>query len=199
MYEQTDKVIDYLNRQYMKQFRKLRRRLASLDEITLISAVQETYREIDTITRKMFLKLAKRVYRDSTDRPDIIEEMWVTKFLDIFSPVTKYVYTNEVTRKAQRLYEGLVATGKSPQEIEISLKQFSKMSAQYALELTDYTAVEAWKADGVKYVRWVSVEDLRTCKICYERDGKIYPINRIPVKPHWGCRCWYIPTAIGRQ
>lgn len=27
--------------------------------------------------------------------------------------------------------------------------------------------------------------------IAKERDGKIYPINAIPPKPHPGCRCWY--------
>lgn len=199
MYEYTDKVIAFLNRRYMKIFRNLRRRLSSLDEITLIGAVQDTYREVDNITRETFLKLAKKTYKQHTDHPDIIGEMWVNKFLDIFSPFTKYVYTNEVERKAQRLYEGLMSTNKSPKEIETSLKQFSKMSAQYALELTDYTAVEAWKADGVKYVRWVSVEDLRTCEVCYNREGRIYPIDKIPPKPHWGCRCWYIPAAIGRR
>jgi SPP1 gp7 family putative phage head morphogenesis protein len=44
-------------------------------------------------------------------------------------------------------------------------------------------------AAGIEEVEWVAEDDSRTCKICRERNGKVYKIDEIPPKPHYNCRC----------
>ena len=64
------------------------------------------------------------------------------------------------------------------------------MVGWYADFTSDEANLKALQDSGVKYGRWNAENDARTCDVCNERAGKIYPIDRIPPKPHPGCRCW---------
>lgn len=65
----------------------------------------------------------------------------------------------------------------------------------------------AWKAAGVKYLRWHSILDNRTTIGCAVRAGKIYTVDFEPVghdipidQPpprHWNCRSILVPMAPG--
>ena len=57
-------------------------------------------------------------------------------------------------------------------------------------DVTFDTVVKAFEDDGVKEVRWITAEDDKRCKECKSRHGKIYPIHKIPPKPHRYCRCY---------
>ena len=80
MYEYADKVIRYLNKQYVRLFETLKRKtrsLATLDEITVLGYVADTYAELDRITTPLLGEIAKRAYKDAN--PDgMLAEMWVT-------------------------------------------------------------------------------------------------------------------------
>ena len=65
---------------------------------------------------------------------------------------------------------------------------------QYAETMVDKTRVETFKKNGIRRVRWVTENDEKVCHICKERDGKVYDIEKIPVKPHYYCRCWIKPV-----
>ena len=96
-------------------------------------------------------------------------------------------------RKRSRLLEALIATRGDPAEVEMALTYWSKMVAEYAVEITDAATLQALKDMGVTKVKWYTEKDERVCKTCRERHGKIYPIDEVPAKPHWGCRCYIVP------
>ena len=63
MYEYTDKIISTMNKRFIRVMDRLKRRLASIDEISvLLTESEQTIAEIDRITRTMLLKTAKKAY-----------------------------------------------------------------------------------------------------------------------------------------
>ena len=199
MYEYTDKAIAYLNKEYIAIFNKLKSKvsaksLAKLDEVTVIGkAVDQTYILLMTVTKPMLQKIADHAYRRYCP-DDSLVEMWLSGFLNDYSPVTKYVFNREVGRKSSRLVEALIATKGSRKEIDSALRNWSKMIAEYAVEITDAATLEAFRDLGITEVEWFTEEDERVCGECGKRHGKIYHIEDIPPKPHWGCRCYLRPV-----
>lgn len=197
MYEFTDNVIRHLNKEYIGIFSRLKKKsLAKMDEVTLLGEVRGTYSQLVKITKPMLLEVANWSYHNFSNKGSL-PMSWLTAFLDSYSPVTKYVFSREVDRKQSRLYEALVATNGSPAEIDAALRHWSKMIAEYAVEVTDAALLEALEDNDVDSVEWFTEEDERVCSECGKRHGKIYPIDNIPPKPHWGCRCYYIPSKTG--
>lgn len=193
MYEYADKVLDYLNRRYIAIFSKLKQRsLAKLDEITILDQVEKAYRELLEITIPVFLQVANWAYRKRIPR-GYLAEAWLIDFLNSFSPVTRYVFFREVERKKSRLFESLVASQGDIKEIDKALRYWSKMISEYAVEITDAAVIEALEDTDVDEVEWFTEEDERVCSQCGKRRGKVYPINQVPPKPHWGCRCYLLP------
>ena len=107
-------------------------------------------------------------------------------------------YKLETERKAARLGEALAAAVSAgmatSKAVDEALRLWSNMVTQYAIEITDEARRAAMEEDGVTDVEWVSREDGRRCKICKDRHGKIYPIRKVPPKPHIGCRCYLKPA-----
>lgn len=142
MYEYTDQVIDYLLGYCFRRFARLKtairkgNRTAKLDEITALNAVNELYAEMELTTRKRLAKVAENAYRRYCD-DDFPAEMWLSGFLDGYSFVTRYVFTKECERKKSRLYEALIASNGDVKEINKALRFWSKMMAEYAVEVTD--------------------------------------------------------------
>ena len=62
-------------------------------------------------------------------------------------------------------------------------------SSQYAQDVADTMETEVYKAASIPRVMWVTERDNRVCEECRERDGKIYPLDNVPPKPHYHCRC----------
>jgi SPP1 gp7 family putative phage head morphogenesis protein len=50
------------------------------------------------------------------------------------------------------------------------------------------TASEMEKS-SVETVQWVTAEDERVCQQCEHLDGLVFPIDKVPNRPHIGCRC----------
>ena len=194
MYEYTDKIISTMNKRFIRVMDRLKRRLASIDEISvLLTESEQTIAELDYITRNMLLKAAKKAYKDNGGRLDTIDEMWLNAYLSGLSPVTKYSYTNEVDRKRSRFLETLAASDKDPKEFKTALRLWSHMAGEYALEVTDLAVLQAYMENGVEKVRWITEMDGRECSECASRDDRIYLIHNVPPKPHWGCRCILVP------
>lgn len=197
-YKETDKVIDSLNRLAIRRFRDAQREanLLKFDELTVIRSVRQLYSDLEADNEKAFLQLAQAVYirvnPHGKKRPN---KDWLAAFLLSYGPVTKYVYAHEVNRKRDRTSEAVIASTDKKQEYRRGLLYWGQMTAQTAIEVTDEAALKAWKDAGIRYVVWHTEEDERVCKKCDPRDGKVYPIDRIPAKPHWGCRCWFTPKV----
>ncbi len=196
MYEYADKVISYLNGRFIEMFGKLKS-LSSFDELNILQSVKDLYREADALVREMLYRVAVFAYENANGEDvSVITEQWLLEVvLEAYNPVTKYSYVNEVERKCSRLFESMVASENKAAEVDLSLRYWSAMVTQYAITTTDAATKQAYVDLGVNKVIWVSVKDDKRCKVCKSRDGKVYPIEDIPPKPHIGCRCYAIPYS----
>lgn len=196
MYEYADKVISYLNSRFIEMFGKLKA-LSSFDELNILQSVKELYREADALTRKMLYQIAVFAYENAEGEDvSVITEQWLLEVvLEAYDSTTKYSYVNEVERKCSRLLESMVASENKVAEVDSALRYWSAMTTQYAIITTDAATKRAYIDSSVSDVMWVSVKDDKRCKVCKSRDGKVYPIEDVPPKPHIGCRCYLIPYS----
>ena len=189
-YRKTDKVIDYMNRQYGRLFRKA----ASFDELNVIPLSHEIYDAVYAMVKKEATRLAGVIYSDHRDEDETEGEFDATGFvlalLLAYNPVTKYVFENELDRKRARFAESLIASNTPLEEIALAKRLVAGIDAQFMDDVTFEAVVQAFRDNGTERVRWVTAEDDRRCKKCKSMHGKIYPIDKIPPKPHIHCRCW---------
>lgn len=133
-------------------------------------------------------------------KPLKTDEKYVEGVLGQYNPVTGYLYYPEADRKRARLAEALIAAVIAGLRADYhkELKKFADLwytqTLQYGETMVDTARLDTFKKNGIKRVRWVSENDERVCEVCKERNGKIYPIENIPVKPHYRCRCWIMPV-----
>ena len=160
--------------------------VTKMDELNVIRAAKKMYSGLDATAKKSFLRIARSIYKDADDA-------FIFLILDDYDPVVKYVYTHEVDRKRARFAEAFIASPNKRAEIRTALRLWSAMIAQYTINVTDAATIQSYKDSGVTHVRWVSVEDKRRCDDCRKRDGVVYGIDKIPPKPHIGCRCYVVP------
>lgn len=188
-YNKTDKVISYLNKQYTKLFRKL----TSFDELNVINVSHEIYGEVERLVEQESKRLVKSVYgsySESAEISDTDATAFVLALMLAYNPVTKYVFKNELDRKRSRFAEGVISSDTPREEVELAKRLLAALDKQFLDDVTFDTVVKAYEDDGVEEVRWVTAVDDKRCKECKSRHGKIYPINRIPTKPHIHCRCY---------
>ena len=212
MYEYTDKVIKSLNRTYLRLFDRLK--LLSIDELNIVGAVDDLYEKASKLAKKRYLDIAGHAYiaamiaaKDAgydVDVPTLddvpLGEDWILDYLIEVDPVTLYIFDNEVERKKQRLIEALAATKQRNAEIDKALRYWVLQSSQYADNFTVEATIQAFKDAGVKYVKWVTERDERVCVDCHARDNVVYPIDDVPDKPHYHCRCWLsVSTENGNE
>ena len=59
-------------------------------------------------------------------------------------------------------------------------------------------AMDVYRANGIKLVKWVAIGDSRICPICQGREGRVFRIERVsedwlpPIHPR--CRCRVVPS-----
>lgn len=166
--------------------------------------VHKLYKSIYTTVKQEFLKVANEIYRVVYDEAvamgfdgDIrnLDEAWIENFFDLYNPVTKYVFSNEIDRKESRLFEALVSN-----ELE-RLKSYAyaerlitQQIEQYAIDLEDSIAKVVYEDTKVEKVMWNAEQDDKTCGVCNELDGQIFDLNDVPPKQHYRCRCWITPV-----
>ena len=175
------------------------------DELNVLGVrkqVYEMYQRMDKVIRAEYLRIAQRAYADAmyeaggtaADTDDFDALTFVVAMLRAYDPLSDFVYTHEYIRKRDRLFESIIATQRGNQEMRKNLKRgldvLANQIRQYADNITVGARLKAFKDAGVKYVRWVAEIDDRTCKTCWNRDGRIYRIDELPPLPsHWNCRC----------
>lgn len=201
MYEFTDNAVRFLNRRFVRMFNTLKS-ITTNDELNTIKKVKSVYDEAEDISERMFVQIANNTYEYITEyyfgqqkpvKRTKTNKTWVRKQLNAFDPVTGYVFYHEKDRKAARTFEKIMSTTMIAQAVRKALKYWADMIKQYADNITDNAALTVYEDYGVKKVRWVTENDDRVCEICRGRSGKIYDIKKVPVKPHWGCRCMLEP------
>lgn len=158
--------------------------------------------------KREYLKIAKEATDEAKEdiealgvaaTPLVIDGKYVDEVLGEYNPVTNYLYYPEAERKRSRLAEALITAVvvSSRADYHKQLRKFADLwhtqTKQYGEKMVDKTRINTFKKNGIKRVKWVTKEDEKVCKECAERDGKIYPIDKIPDKPHYNCRCWIVP------
>lgn len=188
-YSKTDKTIAYLNKQYAKLFR----RLTSFEELNVIQVSHEIYGEVERLVERESTRLVKSVYDSYSESGAISVEdanAFVLTLMMAYNPVTKYVYRNELERKRSRFVEGVISSDTPREEVELAKRLLVALNRQFEDDVTFDTVVKAYEDDGVKEVRWITADDDKRCAECKSRHNKIYPIHKIPPKPHRFCRCY---------
>ena len=141
-------------------------------------------------TEKVFRKIAKQKYRELTG-DDFIVGMWLSGMLDESNPMTGYVWRNDIDRKRQYFTESIMSGEPIDKAVKKALRYWYGSQKQYADIITDAAAMQAFEDMNTVYVQWNTADDCRVCSKCLSMDGHIYPINHAPIKPHYGCRCYF--------
>ena len=193
IYDFTDKIVGTLSRIYIGKFNKLKN--ISYQELNIMQSVKVVYEEVDLRTREYYLLLAKKVYKLISEYYDFefIEEVltmdWIVKQLELYDPVTKYVYIHEVERKSARLAEALIASENKVAEIERGRNLWYRQAKQFADNIVNAAVMQAYDDNDVEYVQWVTEDDERVCAACDALEGKIFLVSEAPPFQHIGCRC----------
>ena len=116
------------------------------------------------------------------------------------------LYRRQTQKAKQRYFEvgfegyilGLYLCGfdnrKAHRMAEKAMRYWSKQTGQYAIDVTDEAVKLAYSDAGIEEVMWITARDELVCDECGPLDGKVFPIDRVPPKPHWGCRCKRYPV-----
>lgn len=204
IYEACDKAIQEMNRKNLKAFSQLK--LAKWDEIHIIRTVKAVYTQSVKRAKRKYYEVAFEAYVLGALMCDIdpvtahrmaekaIDEKFVDDVLKQTDFVTLYRFDTEAERKWQRLAETLEVAQNRNAEIDRALKQWSQQLGQYAINFTDYAVIQAFDDAEIMKVQWISQKDGRVCHECKDLDGKIFPIDEVPKKPHVNCRCRVAPV-----
>lgn len=206
-YEACDRAIRQMNRENVELFGRLK--LAKFDEVSVIKTVVGIYEQSMKRARKKYFEIAFEAYIlglmmcevESKKAHKMAEKAitmsWVDKVLSQTDFVTLYRFYSETERKAYKLAETLEATTAKNREIDKALRYWSQQLGQYAINVTDYAVVQAFRDAGVAMLQWVSEKDNRVCNECYALNGQVFLTDEVPRKPHWGCRCTFRPVLNG--
>ncbi len=182
---------------------------------TIQAESKRVYKLLEEKNRDAFLDLGFWVYMEAYAevQPNIPESenlqkakkeisgKWLDGIQSEYNPVTKYVYVTEAERKRARFFESLVADAESKQRREMendyraAENAWIRQTRQAMIDIEDRAAVTAYRDAGVRKVRWISQHDDKVCKECGRLDGLIFPIDAVPDKPHYNCRCTIEPVT----
>ena len=211
MYRLADKLLEQLKKLIRREFNRLG--IFGFDELNTHRVTAETVSLFERLMReneRLYLQVAKRAYDDGIvaaiaagydglgENP--INASWVGNLLSAYNFVSGYLYESEAERKRLRLAEQMM-TAKEYQNrtlyndsVRRSANLWWMQASHYMLEAVDNAYLQALKDSGVELVWWQTKIDGHECKVCRDRNGRVYDINKVPPKPHRGCRCNWIPV-----
>lgn len=205
LYEDADREELKLKKYTVAEFNRMAT-LPHFDELNVTRGTEEVirvYKRINKRAKKCFRDIGwaaidEGLYELDIDRPkrpdadDVVKEQ-----LSAYNPITKYIYNDEMVRKAERCREGVVASGGRQdlrKTLATNLRYLLMQEVQYGDCVVDAARLETFKANGVTEVRWVTERDNRVCEECVALNGVIFPVDRVPPKPHYNCRCHLEPV-----
>lgn len=189
-YDFADKAIRDMNRRNLRAFDGLK--LLKFDELNVLRSVKRVYEDSIKLAKKRYLQIALDAYHNAKGKKKIDRD-WVLDMLEEYDPVTMYLFTPEAERKRDRTVEAILSTPNKDEAVDRALRLWTLQTTHYAEKSVDEATLQAFRDNGVEKVRWVTAEDEKVCEVCRKRNGKIYPIDKLPPKPHYRCRCTYEP------
>lgn len=193
-YDGADRAIRAMNRENLKTFGRLKTRVAKFDELHVIREVRDVYDTILRTAERWLMEVARDAYmramKEAGERKrNPVDRDWILDWLEETDFVALYRFIPEWERKKARLIEALPAAQNPAQEIDKALRAWTKQIGWFAVAAADRATQQAFEDAKVTEVEWVSERDDRVCDICEGLDGKVFKIEDVPPKPHWGCRC----------
>ena len=201
------KLLDKLLAKEMKRIRASFNHIGSMgfDELNVSNTRKATQKMYDGFLKdneSIYLKVARDAYKRATEgnKKVEIDREWLVGVLAAYNLVTGYLYNSEAERKRLRLNEQILTAREygNRQMLNDSLRRSANLwwtqTTQYGISVVDEATIKGFKDMGVKRVQWIAADDEKTCPTCGARDNMIYPINKIPPKPHYGCRCYVVPV-----
>lgn len=211
MYRLADKLLEQLKKLIRREFNRLG--IIGFDELNASRVSKETTELFDRLLRenkRLYLKVAQKAYEDAVsaavaagyENPggNKIDEAWVIVLLGAYNFVSGYLYESEAERKRLRLAEQMMTAREYlnrtlyNDSARRSANLWWTQASHYMLEAVDNATLDGYKDSGVEKVEWHTNIDGRECKVCRERNGKIYKIDDVPPKPHRNCRCHCVPV-----
>ena len=211
MYRLADKLLEQLKKLIRREFNRLG--IFGFDELNAPRVTAETTSLFDRLmseNKKRYLEAAKRAYSNavatsvavgySESSENRISEAWLVGLLTSYNFVSGYLYESEAERKRLRLTEQMMTAREYlnrtiyNDSLRRSANLWWTQTAHYMLDAVDAATLDGYKDSGVERVMWNTNIDGRECKVCRERDGKTYDIDKVPPKAHRGCRCYITPV-----
>ena len=212
MYDYLDSLLAKLKKKLRTEFNRLG--MMGFDELNVVNTKKVTKEMFDRLlseNEKAYQKVANKAYTSAKNKAkgmgyaeeetDGVSGDWLFTVLFAYNLVTGYLYDREAERKRLRLNEQILTAREydSREMYNESLRKTANLwwtqTMQYGIDVVDKATVQGFADMGVKEVRWKSVIDGRECKVCRERDNKIYKISEVPEKTHYGCRCYLEPVV----
>ena len=212
MYGYLDKLLAEEKKRVRAEFNRIG--VMGFDELNVANTRKTTQEMFDRLLEdnvSLYLKSAKNAYKKGVKSAESagyegeeeeISEPWVVGLLAGYNLTTNYLYNKEAERKRLRLNEQIL-TAREYSDRQLfynSLRRTANLwwtqTTQYGISAVDAAMLKAYKDMGVKRVQWIAADDEKTCPTCGARDNKIYSINKIPPKPHYGCRCYVVPVRV---
>lgn len=213
MYNYLDTLLAKLKKKLRTEFNRLG--MLGFDELNVVNTKKVTKEMFDRLTaenEKVYKKVAVDTYGKAkkkaadagyTEKENSeIGSEWLVGVLLAYNFVTGYLYDREVERKRLRLNEQILTAREydDRQMFNEGLRKTANLwwtqTLQYGVTVVDEAILQAYKDMGVEKVRWVAKIDKHTCKVCRERNDKIYEILEVPRKTHYNCRCYLEPVEI---
>lgn len=212
MYRYLDALLEIEKKKIRTEFNRLS--VTGFDELNVVNTRKTTQSMYDTFlsdNEALYLKGAKNAYKKAvkgarnkgySGKETEIDGEWVAGILIGYNLVTGYLYGKETERKRLRLNEQILTAREYSDRTmyQDSLRRAANLwwtqTVQYGISMVDEATIKAFKDMGVKEVRWIAADDEKTCPTCGARDNKVYKVNNIPPKPHYGCRCYVVPVEV---
>lgn len=210
MYRYLDKLLEAEKKKIRSAFNRVS--VMGFDELNVINTRKTTASMYDKFLKEneaLYLKAAKDAYRKAVKaakaegykgEEEEINGAFVVGLLAGYNLVTGYLYGKEADRKRLRLNEQIYTAREygNRNMFQDSLRRAANLwwtqTTQYGISAVDEATVKGFTDMGVERVQWIAADDEKTCPTCGARDNKIYKIQDLPPKPHYGCRCYIVPV-----
>ena len=149
-----------------------------------------------------------RGYTKTDFKAGLLNNKEIEKMKNVFYEAFDKNYTiREIKSELQKNIEfkdrlrmkdnNLVVDNEGNYQISVAANKRAIMIARTeTIRLSGLGAIENYKEHDINKIRWTAAMSDRTCPICLELNGQIFPINNIPPHPaHTFCRCALSPVV----
>jgi SPP1 gp7 family putative phage head morphogenesis protein len=213
MYEYLDSLLKQAKKKIRTEFNRLG--VMGFDDLNVVNTrkvTKEMFDRLLTDNEKTYQRAANDAYSKAKknassagyteENPKGVGGDWLVSVLLAYNFITGYLYDREAERKRLRLNEQILTAREysSREMYNDSLQKTANLwwtqTLQYGVDVVDTATIQAYEDMGVDKVKWIAELDSRTCKVCRERNGKIYELSKVPKKTHYNCRCYLEPVEV---